>query len=214
MQDHVGFHLRKQDDLEALKARVGNEYTGDSGNQDWRTSEAATTTDIFDGLIINKYCKPKGMFNDKRHIALGIGWDGLPVVREPHVHSVTPIVIIVYNLPPEVRCRRENLIIPIIIPGPNEPAEYVTWTRPLRRELLLLSRGIPNATDGALVDDNFTDSHILDMPVDIPELDYLRFVLHGWAITGIADQVAMNKMICFKGAGSKFVLPIHLKFDC
>jgi len=49
--------------------------------------------------------------------------------------------LIYANLPPDVRIKRENLMISALIPGPKEPKNFNSFLQPLVEELKIL-RGI------------------------------------------------------------------------
>jgi hypothetical protein len=39
------------------------------------------------------------------------------------------------NLHPSLRVKKENLLIPFLIPGPNQPKDFNTFLRPLINEM-------------------------------------------------------------------------------
>lgn len=49
-----------------------------------------------------------------------------------------PVILINHNLDPKIRWKKENLLISISIPGPNQPKDIDSFLRPLRHELQLL----------------------------------------------------------------------------
>jgi hypothetical protein len=44
------------------------------------------------------------------------------------------------NLDPSIRVKKENLLIPFLIPGPNQPKEFNTFLRPFIDEMKELER--------------------------------------------------------------------------
>jgi len=48
------------------------------------------------------------------------------------------VLLINNNLPPEVRVKKENLMIAAVIPGPRAPQDLNSFLRPLVDELLIL----------------------------------------------------------------------------
>jgi len=49
------------------------------------------------------------------------------------------------NLPPDIRVKKENLLISAIIPGPNQPQDFNSFLRPIIDELKLLQGKLINS---------------------------------------------------------------------
>ncbi|THU92540.1 hypothetical protein K435DRAFT_621224, partial [Dendrothele bispora CBS 962.96] len=56
------------------------------------------------------------------------------------------LIIFNYNLPPEERFHRENILCVGVIPGPKKPKDFDSFGWPLIQELLKLAQGV-NAFD-------------------------------------------------------------------
>jgi hypothetical protein len=107
------------------------------------------TTDIFDGnhycrllqtyVTINGQPQPYKHFSDKRDFALGLSTDGFQIFKR-RSKSAWPLFIFNYNLPPESRFLRENVLALGCIPGHAIDFDSFLW--PLVEELLQLEAGI------------------------------------------------------------------------
>jgi len=64
-------------------------------------------------------------------VGLQLSIDGTNILKERSIHSVTPILLLLLNLPLEERVIRENFILSMIIPGPKEPNDCNTFLQPL-----------------------------------------------------------------------------------
>ena len=49
------------------------------------------------------------------------------------------------NLSPDIRVKKENLLISAIIPGPNQPKDFNSFLRPIIDELKLLQGKLINS---------------------------------------------------------------------
>jgi hypothetical protein len=92
-------------------------------------------------------------------------------------NSAWPIILINFNLGPEIRTRLENLFPIAVIPGPHSPKLLDSYFAPLREELYKLARGVRtyDAQLGA------------------------SFDLHAYLILFSGDLPAMSKFLCLKG---------------
>lgn len=111
-------------------------------------SDGVTIKDIFDSLFYAELCRTfvtiDGVemafrfFQDARELALGLSLDGMcPFKRRKN--SCWPIILINYNLPPEIRTHLQNLICVGVIPGPHSPKDINSFLQPLIDELLQLA---------------------------------------------------------------------------
>ena len=110
-------------------------------------------TDIFDGehyqqlhsTPITVHDKPvhppANYFEDNRDIALGLSTDGYGIFTRGQA-TAWPLIIFIYNLPPELRVHVEHILALGIIPGPNKPANVDSFLIPLHEELFRLAEGI------------------------------------------------------------------------
>ncbi|WMV09273.1 hypothetical protein MTR67_002658 [Solanum verrucosum] len=74
---------------------------------------------------------------DPCNVQLGLVSDGFQPFRNSKTsHSIWPVVIIPYNLPPWLCMKQENFILSMIIPGPNGPRDAIdTYLQPLIEDL-------------------------------------------------------------------------------
>jgi hypothetical protein len=92
-------------------------------------------------------------------------------------NSAWPIILVNYNLPPEIRMRVENLIPLGVIPGPNSPKYILSFFFPFLEELKELAHGI-RTYDAELQE---------------------SFHMHAYLITAFGDMPAMSKILGLKG---------------
>jgi hypothetical protein len=110
-------------------------------------------TDVFDGgcyqqlrsTPITVHDKPvhppANYFEDDRDIALGLSTDGYGIFTRGQA-TAWPLIIFIYNLPPELRFHIEHILALGIIPGPNKPSNIGSFLIPLHEELFRLAEGI------------------------------------------------------------------------
>lgn len=112
---------------------------------------AGRTTDIFDGSNYRSLCGKKvelngktldhKYFEDSRDIALGLSTDGFAPFKR-RKHTAWPLVVFLYNLPPELRVLIDSILSLGIIPGPKKPIDADSFLWPFVRELLRLMHGV------------------------------------------------------------------------
>ena len=148
-------------------------------------------SDVFDEdhyrSLLNKRVKVDGhrlshtYFSDKRDIAFGTSMDSyLLYKRRRNGPSALPILIQLYNLPPESRTRLENLFCVGIIPGPHQPKHLDTFLIPLEAECTKLAKGV----------------RIFDCT------ELTMFDLHAYNMFPIGDILEMEKLKRLKGHNS------------
>jgi hypothetical protein len=89
--------------------------------------------DVFDGSRY-KALTASGFFPDYRDIALIASTDGYQIFRQSR-DDCWVILFINANLPPNIRVKRENLMISALIPGPKAPKNFNSFLQPLVNEL-------------------------------------------------------------------------------
>jgi len=94
--------------------------------------------DIFDGKIY-KDLVDENLFNDKRDIAFTASCDGYQIFKQK-TDDCWLFLMINNNLDPSLRVKKENLLIPFLIPGPNQPKDFNTFLRPFIDEMKELER--------------------------------------------------------------------------
>ena len=65
---------------------------------------------------------PFWFFLDPQDIALGLSTDGFGPFKH-HIKTAWPIILFNYNLPPEERFQKDNIISVGIIPGLKKPGD-------------------------------------------------------------------------------------------
>jgi hypothetical protein len=108
-------------------------------------------TDIFDGthyrslretfITIDAEELPTWFFSDPRDIALGLSSDGFGPFKH-RTKTAWPIILFNYNLPPEERFLKRNIISIGVVPGPKKPCDFDSFLWPLVQELLQLEIGV------------------------------------------------------------------------
>ena len=92
--------------------------------------------DIYDGELYKEIVN-EGLLPDSRDIVFSISLDGYQIFRQQR-DDCWVILVINHNLPPEVRVKKENLLIVAVIPGPKQPKDFNSFLQPLVDELKLL----------------------------------------------------------------------------
>jgi hypothetical protein len=108
--------------------------------------------DVFDSTSYRDLCEkeieverpgakmPK-YFADWRDIELGASTDGFAPFKR-RKQTAWPIIVFLYNLPPEVRFHLEHVLSLGVIPGPNKPKDMCSFLYPFVLELWKLANGI------------------------------------------------------------------------
>ncbi|KAL5633925.1 hypothetical protein ACGC1H_005949 [Rhizoctonia solani] len=143
--------------------------------------------DVFDGVlyeilraarvVIDGVEQPYQHFEDFRELALAITLDGMGPFKRRN-HSCWPILIIIYNFPPEMRNHLSNMICTGVIPGPHSPKDLNSFLQPLIDELVELARGV-EAVDVVNEEIFALRAHILSAFGDLPAMAKLmEFIGH------------------------------------
>lgn len=91
-------------------------------------------------------------FDSDTDVALGVSTDGMAPFKRRQ-KTCWPLILFLYNLPPEIRFHLENVLSLGVIPGPKKPVDFDSFLWPLVQELLRLEVGV-HAYD-ALTDSYF-----------------------------------------------------------
>lgn len=135
-------------------------------------------TDWWDGKIYKEYLTGKNLLQSSRELALQVFLDSVPVLKHGRgKRSQTPVIMRILNLPPHLRCKRENMIVVMVLPGPGEPSDYTSWLRPLWRDMKLLDRGLKTFDGNTRT----------------------WFSLRAWIVNCIGDMMAMRKLAGLRG---------------
>jgi len=89
--------------------------------------------DIFDGKIYKELLEIN-LFNDKRDIAFTVSCDGFQLFKQK-TDDCWAFLLINNNLDPSIRVKKENLMIPFLIPGPTSPKDLNSFLRPFVDEM-------------------------------------------------------------------------------
>ncbi|KAK6791483.1 hypothetical protein RDI58_010564 [Solanum bulbocastanum] len=75
--------------------------------------------------------------SDPRNVRLGLASDGFnPFGTMSTSHSIWPVILVPYNLPPWLCMKQPNFILSMIIPGPRAPGNNIdVYLQPLIKEL-------------------------------------------------------------------------------
>ena len=84
--------------------------------------------------------KKLGLFADERDTALTISSDGAQLTMKKQ-SNMWILIMVLLNLPPEMCYRANNVIIPLVIPGPSAPGNIESFIYPLFEELAMASVG-------------------------------------------------------------------------
>ncbi|KAF7152180.1 hypothetical protein RHSIM_Rhsim01G0163400 [Rhododendron simsii] len=92
--------------------------------------------------------------SDPRNLRLGLATDGFNPFRNlSSTYSCWPVMLVMYNLPPWLWMKKENVLLTLLIPGPKQSGNDIdVYLRPLIEDLQILW------TNGAPVYDRFTNS--------------------------------------------------------
>ena len=113
-------------------------------------------------------------FSDPRDVALGISLDGVTYFSR-RKHSVWPIILINYNLPPTIRTRRGHIICYGVVPGTVKNLD--SYLVPLHDELGELAKGV----------------------LTLDPWEEELFWQHVYLILGFGDYPGISKLIHMKG---------------
>lgn len=117
--------LQFNDANRAKELYYRHEYITDKDNDD--------LNDIFDGKIYKELVN-ENLFDDKRDVAFTASCDGYQIFKQK-TDDCWLFLLINNNLHPSLRVKKENLLIPFLIPGPNQPKDFNTFLRPFIDEM-------------------------------------------------------------------------------
>jgi hypothetical protein len=89
--------------------------------------------DIFEGQMYKELLEIN-LFNDKRDIAFTVSCDGYQIFKQK-TDDCWAFLLISNNLDPSIRVKKENLLIPFLIPGPTQPKDFNSFLRPFVDEM-------------------------------------------------------------------------------
>jgi len=131
-----------------------------------------TYSDFGDSYVhVNIHYEQAGLFKDPRDCALALSTDGAQLTMKKHSNTWI-LILILLNLPPELRYKSKHIMINFAIPGPNSPGDTESFICPLFEELARCSEGI----------------WIWDA------IDSSYFTFHAWAVLGLGDMLGSAKI--------------------
>ena len=151
-----------------------------------KTRKPGMTTDIFDGfhyrslleerVVAGDQTFPHNYFSDYHDIALGFATDGFAPFKRQKL-TMWILLVFNYNLPPEKRFQKDNILCVRIIPGPKKPLDADSFIYSLVSELLELAAGVST----------------------YDALSRSRFDLHAYVITVFGDIPTVSMLMHMKG---------------
>jgi hypothetical protein len=127
-------------------------------------------------VVISGQQLPHWFFSDPRDIALGLSTDGFGPFKS-RSHTAWPLILFNYNLPPDIRFHKDNIISLGIIPGPKKPWDLDSFLWPFVQEMIQLAIGV-------LAFDAITKT---------------LFILHAYLIIVFGDIPAVAMLMRMKG---------------
>ena len=112
-----------------------------------RYETTAIISDIWNGKLIHELVE-RGLFANKSDISLSFHTDGVKLFKSRTAFHVWPLLLIINNLPPDQRFKKDNILLLGIIPGLNQPKDIDSFSCPLVNELKELQAGIPGVYNG------------------------------------------------------------------
>jgi hypothetical protein len=154
-------------------------------------SDPNIVKDVFDGknyrqlkkeyVTIGGVRQSHKFFSDDRDIALGLSLDGFCPFKRRN-QTCWPLILFIYNLPPDIRIFLCHILCVCVIPGPRKPKDADSFAYPLVIELLEFLSGVAT------------------FDVEKNEL----FSLHAYLITAFGDIPAISMILRLKGHNGIF----------
>ncbi|XP_060959174.1 uncharacterized protein LOC133030448 [Cannabis sativa] len=119
---------------------------------------------------------------DSRNVRMGLASDGFnPFSHMSTTHSMWPVILLPYNMPPWLSMHKSNYLLTLLIPGPKSPGkEFDVFLEPLVDELKMLWNNGVEAFD-EYSKSNFTLRAMVMWTIsDFPAYAYLL----GWSTMG------------------------------
>jgi Transposase family tnp2 len=98
-------------------------------------------SDFGNGAVHKFQHEQLGLFQDSRDIALALSTDGAQLTMKKQSNTWL-LILIMLNLPPEIRYTTGNVIINLATPGPNSPGDIESFLHPLFEEMVQASEGL------------------------------------------------------------------------
>ncbi|MFS8034398.1 hypothetical protein Hanom_Chr17g01580711 [Helianthus anomalus] len=120
--------------------------------------------------------------DDSRSVRLGLSSDGFnPFSNMTTTHSMWPVILMPYNMPPWCTMHKSNYLLSLLIPGPKSPGkDFDVFLRPLVDELKVLWRDGVEAYDAYSKAPFTLYAAVIWTISDFPAYAYLS----GWSTMG------------------------------
>ena len=105
------------------------------------TNESGSYSDFADSSVHMEHYEKLKLFQDSRDIAFALSTDGAQLTMKKHSDTWI-VILILLNLPPEIRYKSKNVIIAFATPGPNAPGNIESFMYPLFQEMAQASEGM------------------------------------------------------------------------
>lgn len=154
-------------------------------------------------------CKHKDFATDARNIRLRLATDGFNPFGMSHSYRMWPVFVVPYNLPPWACMDQSNLMMALLIPGPQSTGnDFDVFMEPLIEELQLLWKGV--STYDALSPDKKFNLRVAVIWCihDFPALH----TLSGRITAGYQACVRCDKNPCSKRIRNKICFIGHHRF--
>ena len=107
---------------------------------------AKSYADISDGEVYKSLIKGDSAEERLKTVPLGLSLDGVSPY-DHSTHSMWPVALVNYHLPPEIRFQVSNCWLAMVIPGPKAPNDLAPFLNIVIDELLLLEHlGVATST--------------------------------------------------------------------
>jgi hypothetical protein len=105
------------------------------------TAYASKKYSDFGNGEVHKHHYKMGLFKDAREVALSISTDGAQLTMKKQ-SATWLVIVILLNLPAEIRYKSHNYIKALATPGPNSPGDIESFIYSLFQEMAMASEGI------------------------------------------------------------------------
>jgi hypothetical protein len=100
-----------------------------------------TYSDFGDSNVQDHLHRNMDLFRDPRDVAFALSTDGAQLTMKKQ-SNIWIAVLIILNLPAEIRYKTNNVIVPFIVPGPQSPGDLESFMYPLFEDMAKASEGI------------------------------------------------------------------------
>ena len=104
-------------------------------------SQTYRYSDFCDSQVYMHHYTQMGLFKDSRDVALALSTDGAQLTMKKQSDTWL-LILVLLNLPSEIRYKSKNIIITLTIPGPRAPRNIESFVYPVFEEMAMASEGI------------------------------------------------------------------------